>query len=793
MQVKENLQLKKILIAGAVLLTAAAAVFSLRFASFDNNISVMLPDDTEISRTFRFFREAPFTANVYVTFESKDGDRAGLLSAVDQFTDAAKFKGITRVIKGAGGAESLGDIKILTRLLPQMMIESDFEALNAKLTPEHVRARLKKLYKLSLNPGAAVLLPAALEDPLGFQEENLKRFKNLFMSADYDVELADGHFLSRDGRHALAVIETVIPLTDGDAARGLMAYLAGLRGTLPANISVSFVTGHLHSISNESVIKRDILVTTLVTLTVFSLLFIFLFKDARALLLFLTPSLAVTAAVPVCSMVMGKISLIVIGMGAVISGIAVDYCIHVYVAMRAGQTRREALREISKPVISGALTTAGAFAVFMLSGVSGYRQLALFTIVSTLFSLFLALRVFPYFLDAPGKEDGVFQAPLSKTHSKSFDRAAVISWAVFILLCAAAMPFLQFRTDIKQYDGSAGEIFQAEENFKNTWGKNEKSAVLTAEGKTFDDALETLRRVQGQVLSPEPDKFTGLSDFWLTDRERTSNIDRWNHFWTAERIQGLREALQMESAVYGFSEKSFEPFLNNLHLKKEDVSVLDNIALVRQAKSRFAFETPRGWQAIAYFPDEDALTGTIASKISSEKDVFIVSARRFEALLSKKTLEETLFLSLLIALVLPVLSFLFLRRVSLVFISLIPVVTSVFSILAMLAIFKMGLNVASLVALLVVGGFSIDYGTFMIHQSLHELKTNTHLGVSLSALTAFCGSAALLLARHPVMFSYGTAMVCGILAGYLSAVFIVPSVCRLALSKNNPHGALRTA
>ena len=105
----------------------------------------------------------------------------------------------------------------------------------------------------------------------------------------------------------------------------------------------------------------------------------------------------------------------------------------------------------------------------------------------------------------------------------------------------------------------------------------------------------------------------------------------------------------------------------------------------------------------------------------------------------------------------------------------------------------MSLNVASLIALMVVGGFSIDYGTFVIHQKEHDLKTNTYLGVSLSALTAFCGAGALMFAKHPVLFTYGITMVCGVVAGYISAIFVVPAVYRRVIKKKALSEVFETA
>ena len=779
-----SLPLKNFLIAGGTAMAMLAAVFALRFVPFDNDISVMLPRDEEITKTFRFFREAPFTANVFVSFELKEGSRQDLIRAVDQFAGSIHSPMITRVLKGGDAEQSMEDMREFFRLAPQLMGEYRLKKLDLKLNSQFVREKFKRLFRLSLNPAGSFMLPIALQDPLGFHDQELQGFKTLLAGSDYDVQLLDGHLVSRDEHHALVVLETNVPVTDGLGARNLIAYLEDLRGRLPRDISADFIAGHLHAISNENVIKRDILVTVSVTSVVFLFLFIFLFKDIRALLLFITPSISVLISIPVCALMIGKLSYIIMGMGAVISGIAVDYCIHVYVAMQSGQGRKDAVREIAKPVISGALTTAGAFAVFLFSGVPGYQQLALFTVVSTVFSLGLALLVFPYFLKTSAEGVGCRQRDFLKHFPPVFDRAVVGVWALVVLACAAAVPFVHFRMDVKQYDGSERGIFQTEEKFHKIWGGNARPAMLVIEADTFDQALETGRRLQPEILSVLGDvSYASLPQVWPPEKERLENLERWNRYWDEARIQKLRDLFKSEGAAYQFSETAFDPFFQTLRLQPEEVRAFARIGLLEQIKNRFAFETKRGWQLVSYFPDDENLITAVRNKTGHEPGAFLISAKRFESLLSKRTLTEAFYLSLAIAVILPALAFLFLKNIRQVLISLIPVVSSIVCILAMLVVFKLSLNVASLIALMVVGGFSIDYGTFMIHQNEHDLKTNTYLGVTLSALTAFCGAGALLFAKHPVLFAYGTTMVCGVAAGYVSAVFVVPAVCRLAKKK----------
>lgn len=767
-------------IAAGMLLAAAAALFSLRFVSFDNDISVMLPREPGILRTFQFFRDAPFARYAAVSFEAEEANvsQAELIRAAGRFAGGIDTPLITGVLTGFAPQQAAKDMLEFIRLAPQLSGEKRTQEMQAKISAGVIRKKLEEIRRILLTPAGSWMMPKIRLDPLGLHDESLRILRDLSADPNYAVELQDGHFVSRDGRHVLIMLETAVPVTDGEGARQLLNYLNGRLKNLPKGIRADIIAGHRHSVSNEKTIKRDIWITTAVTSCVFVLLFIFLFRDPRALLLFITPSISVLLSIPLCGFIAGRLSYIIMGMGAVISGIAVDYCIHVYVAMQAGQSRNEALREIAKPVISGALTTAGVFAVFLLSGVPGNRQLALFTVISTVISLGLALFVFPYFLSKPLKAFEDRQKKFFKGLPLSWDRTIIVLWILFAGLCLWAASSVKFKTDVKQYDGSESRIFAAEEKFRQIWGGKERPGMVVIQAADFEKALILSQTVQESIKTVLKDKpYTALNSVWLPEEERVSNLRRWNLFW--DQNKEAQKTFVDESRAAGFSESAFNEFYAGWRMNETVLQDFEKIPALQQLKKRFGFQGTQGYTLVGYFPDESGLAEKVSAAVEKYEGVFVVSSRQFEKRLSEATLSEAFKLSLLIVVILPVLAFLFLKNIRHVLISLVPVASSLFFILAMLSVLKLPLNVASIIALMVVGGFSIDYGTFMIHHITHQLKTNTYLAVTISALTIFFGAGSLMFARHPVLFSYGSTMVFGIGAGYAAALFAVPAFCRL--------------
>ena len=195
----------------------------------------------------------------------------------------------------------------------------------------------------------------------------------------YDVVVEDGHFLSRDGRHAMLIVQTTVPMMDATRSKELVRVLSEKIKTLPNFVSADLVGGHFHTVSNEQAIIRDIAMATVVASIGFLLLFLFVFRDVRAFFVILFPLLAVVWAIVVQAIFQGTLSYLVIGFGSAIVGIS-DFGLIVYIAMKRG-TDLSQMGKLGKLVFMDAITTIFSFAVLVFSQTRGYQQLAVFSIV----------------------------------------------------------------------------------------------------------------------------------------------------------------------------------------------------------------------------------------------------------------------------------------------------------------------------------------------------------------------------------------------------------------------------
>jgi len=463
-------------------------------------------------------------------------------------------------------------------------------------------------------------------------------------------------------------------------------------------------------------------------------------------------------------------------MGGVVAGISVDYGIHVYMAVRSGDGRADAVKRVAKPVVTGALTTLSVFAAFFFSSVQGYHQLALFSILSIGLCLASALFLLPHLMT------GTRRVASRRRDIPRFEgRGAFVlaGWALVMIAAVVSMSRLTFDNDITQFDGSEPYIIEAEREFHRVWGGREQPAVFVVPGSSLEGALRRNRAVYRDALAVVgEEEFVSLSAVWPLEEERIANRARWREFWRDGREAKLKELLRKHGAAYSFSDDAFSPFFDNLYAESPSGEGLEGLEIFSRLKERFVQERENGYQVLSFFGDEDRLVSQMSEVSERHPGTFLVSRRALSRALSRSVSSEIVYLSGVAALLVPLLAGLLLRSIRLTVLALVPVVTGVVAILGMIPVLGLSLNAPSVISAMVAIGLCIDYGIFMVYHCHYRLKTGTPTAVTLSAVTTLIGGGVLLFARHPILFAIGLTMATGVLAGYISSILVLPSLYR---------------
>jgi predicted exporter len=766
------------LVLGFVTLVTVVAALGLSLIRYEGSIDLMLPPDREVTRSMQFLRDSSLSDKIIIslTLTSPDRDKKELFAAADRLAASLHPPLFGKVTSGVSMSDAMDEFSVL-QYGPQILTEHELASLDAQINGPSVESKLKQIYLQTFRPESIFTSSFSRTDPLGIKTQIYGKLKALPSSMGYDVVVEDGHFLSRDGRHAMLIVQTAVPMMDATRSRELLTVLDEKIKLLPDYVTADVIGGHLHTVSNEQLIKRDIAVATIVASIGFILLFLFVFRDIRSFFVILFPLLAVVWAIVVVALIEGTLSYMVIGFGTAIVGIS-DYGLIVYIALKRG-TDQSQMGKLGKLVFMDAITTIFSFVVLVFSQIRGYQQLALFSIVCLVICLLFALYVLP--LTLSWKRSTQEQDPNIGEHLRKVHWPVKLTLGIWVLLTGVLFVLafsVRFDSDVKKLDGSSPEILRAERNFQEAWGGKTNQAILVVTGRTVEEAMEANDRVYHEAVKAlGKDELTSLAQFWPSAKSRKENRTRWDRFWKEGRELNLKGLIRAKSAAYGFSDSAFDPFFDGLYARETDASPAGG--LIAHLQERFVVNKDGECRIMSFFPDEERNVQALGTLVQKYPGTFIVSGSALSSSISRFTIREMYFLAPLAVLFNVVLTWLFFRNWRETLIALVPLVTGVVWLLGFMSLFNMPLNVVNIIAGVIASGVIVDYGLGITYEYRYNLNFGTVMAMTLSAASNVIGAGALLFAKHPALYSTGIAMVICMVVGYLSSVLVVPSFCSL--------------
>ncbi|MCP4106699.1 MAG: hypothetical protein GY749_14365 [Desulfobacteraceae bacterium] len=738
--------------------------------SFVNDVAIMLPDSPEINRFFDFINNSDMADTIVFSITLKDTSNKNLLSLTADFSDKLKtVSGITDVVTGVENFD-IAKVRLdLAKLLPLLVSKSDYNLFKDIEKSEYIKNRVKLMFIMLTTPGSSFLQDSVNTDPFGWSDHMLKKLETLGKTMGFDVELHNNHFVDKTHKHALVIAKTSVPVTDADGSEYLLFAINNII-KLSRDIDIETVCGHKHTLSNQKIIKKDIYVTTFIVTLAFTVLMLFMFKAFDALSIFILPLPAIIISVFISTFVFKSLSLFIIGFAAVIAGISVDYGIHLFTAWKTEGYKR--FINTVKPVIIASSSTLGVFVSFLISSVYGYKELAVFSIISIIICVILSILFLPHFWTDKGSlKNTKIYSELSLSESKF----VLVIWGlvfIFSMICFINSNFTK-ASDISTFDGSDQSIFDTEDRFYNIWGGKKRPGVIVTEGKDIETAWHEYESISGR-LSSKTDGFNSLAVLLPSLEQQRQNLHDWQEFWTDDKISRTETAFLKELEPYGFREKSFDDFFTLL--KSKNLKIKQQVPdILKLFKQHFIKKHGQSYNLLSFFDDTKENIENIESVLEKYPDSYIVSRRKISSLIGKQLITDMKKISLFAFCWIFVIIVFFLEKSRMVFLALLPVITSISFVFLVLNLISMEVTAIVLIALIIILGISLDYGVFISGAGSDEERNSVILAASFSMLTTVMGAGALLFASHPVMFSIGVTLVSGVVAAYLSAVFCIPA------------------
>jgi predicted exporter len=740
------------------------------------DIAMMLPDsDPAFVAGYRLLEMAPFTRNILIDLEAQEPEQiAQLTETAGLLQERLQPPLISRVVGGLSMETGANLIDWLYAHMPQLFTDEDAAALATRVAPAHVAETLASDLKDLAGPEGLWLRRWLARDPLGFRNQVLRKLGAVALLPDARIE--GGFLLDPTGRHLLLVAETPIAMGDSQGGERVLNYLDGvLSQTVPETIRARVVCAHRYTVANARTVKRDLVVVFAVSSLSMVVIFLTMLRHWRALLVFAVPSLAVLAGVTAAVGLFKPLSAIVVGFGAVLLGISDDYGLHVFYSLRRPDAEPEKeMGEMAVPMVISFATTVGVFVVLLWSAIPIQRQLAVLAIAGLTAALALAMGCLPHWVGRTRREPRIFVPPaLGRCR-----RWVIGLWLAAMLICLPGCFRVSFEGDLRALGLMPRDILADEFCVRDVWGDPKGRTLVVVRDPNEEAALRTNEQVHARLAAGRrPGEIVSVAPLLPSRATQSANLARWERFWREPgRLDRLKAALDTHGRALGFSQGAFTPFLQWIEQKREVFSPADLREAAGPLLEPLCVSTSEGLSLINLVADSDPAAGTASSiDLDLPPGAQAVSQKQFATGLRRLLHRDfARFLAGALAMVVLVLA-LMLRRLRPVVLCLLPAMTGVVVMLALMGLLGIRVNLFNMAAGVLVLGLSIDYGTFMLHRP-DAPGGAAERSVVTSALTTISSFGALSLAQHPAMFSLGITVVLGLLPSMICAVLVIPAL-----------------
>lgn len=761
-------------------------VFAFLNLKLEEDITNVLPENGELARFEKLISKTSNGNRLLFILKNKDQ------KSVENLSQSAEFlqnyfeeklpDSLVNSISLIQDEEAFLDImdQILMNL-PVYLTNEDLASipLDSVSLSKNIQQKLKSLF----TPAGSLVKKSVTHDPLDLSNLALKKLQSLEIDDNFFVENAC--LISKDSTYLLGSIVIDEQIHHGKNKTFLYENVQDAINLVNAkNDAVEhFVFGaHLISEANAQRIKKDIMLTINIALTLLLIAMAFYFKTAKVLPGFIIPIFLGASVALFAQYLFGDfVSAISLGMGSVLLGTIVDYTLHLFTHLKKYGEGESAIKHASAPIMAGSITTSFAFLTLIFIKSKALTDLAIFAAFSMFFGAVFAILVLPIIYNK------VFA---HKLHTKNWvDNLAAYDFhknkyliVLALLLSISSLFFfknINFTSDLNKLNFMPPLIAEAEEELKKASNVLQSSLLVIIESESIDKAIEETENLESFLLNEKIDisEIKSVSGLMSSNKTKQKRLDEWSTFWTDDKINLIENILKVEAKKLGVNQSAFNPFINQLKspkiTKEKYFPFLANSYLVESDEGK-VYST----LILKTKKEHKAKLSQLLNSYSNPMNIIDRSSMVVELVEQvKNALSKISWL--LLAIILIVLFFYF-RQKEMVFLAFLPIFMSWLTTFGLMGFLNINFNLINILIVVFIFGLGIDYAIFI----LNALKTDYTYGeetlsvvkssVFLSAFTSFVGIGVLFFAKHPAIHSIALAGVMAIFSVFFYAVIVLP-------------------
>lgn len=786
--------------ASAVLLAicALAALLSSR-VHYEEDIAKFLPHDAQNEKYQDVYEQIALQSRVAVLFSSKDSlrpvDTETIGQAMESFGKQIENSPLIEQLQvSADETAALKMIDFVNTNYPYFITNSDARHIDSLLrSPDFVARQMEENKKILMLPTGGIAMTTLCHDPLHLFTPVLQRMQRFRM--DRQFQLIDGYVFTHDGRTGMVTFNSRFGASETQRNGEIAALLDSAAHTIETRypqLKVSAIGAPLIAVTNATTIKTDAIVAVAIA-SVFILLLLWWHYRRLSDMLWIGVSIVFGWLFAIGGMALfhDSVSMIVLGIGSVIIGIAVNYPLHFLDHIREVGNRRQALKEMVPPLLIGNVTTVAAFLCLVWLDAQAMRDLGLFGALMLIGTILFVLVFLPLYARRPAavlQHRAGILLPLMERAEDWLNRKAV-KRAVLPIVMMLTMVFGYFSTKTS-FDSDLTHINymtpdQRADMQRLAGTQHEAALYAVAEGKTMTQAFQANDRLLSQ-LQAHGYQPHGIGDFSPTAERQRASLTAWRQLWTAHDARLLIDRVKAEARRQGLKPEAFQPFYELLTTDHNSVRPLSFFNPILQPfVGTYILQSPGQTRIVNYLPS--AVADSILKRDINQQAAapyFVFSSKDIGNQLVRVLNNSFNYIGLVCGFVVFFFLWLSFGKLELSLLSFLPLAVSWLWILGMMQIGGIQFNIVNIILATFIFGQGDDYTIFITEGLMYEhttgrkrLSSYKH-SVAISALLMFIGIGSLILARHPAMRSLAVVTIIGMFTVVIMAYYLPPLVFR---------------
>ena len=793
---------------------AALFVFFGYFAfqlHLEEDINKLMPSSKNEDGTTKLaFADLKIKDKVFLLFEGKDTEE--LIATCDEFVETLQ--------QNDSVSQSIGDIfyhldeellpdavDYMTEHLPAYIDTTAYARFDSLLTREHFVRQMQQ-NREDLSGEFGEMFPDLIAmDPMGMRSVLAEQLKPLMSAGSYQT--IDGHFFVPDSTVCIAFITPRYSSTNtgqGSAMFKLMNEQIERFAQTHPEVRISYHGTPASGFYNSSQIKHDLTTTIAGALLLVLVFLVVCFRRWDTIPLLLIPvAFGTLFGLAMMYWLKGEFSLLALGIGGVVLGVAMSYVLHVLTHHQYVSDTSQLLRDQVKPVLLGCITTIGSFAGLLFVNTDLLRDFGLFAGFAILGTTLFSLTYVPQMLTSSAKRS--FPAFIERINACPFDQKRPLLMGILLVAVVSIGAYIMggthFDADMHNL-GYEAEITEHSENLlREKTYTGDKTKYFASQGRTMEEAIDHFALLDRKLDSLQRlglvKSYTHTNQLLVPQHTQQQRIDAWHRYWNAERLATVRRLISETAPQAGLRPEAFDTFFEAATADYQPDSLykaglipegyLSTLTEQSYGGDYLVFTSVRCQNDSVRSGDSDYIR--ICDAVSSDPNLLVLDTYYYttDTLLQMSRDFDTLqWLSMAFVFVVLLLSFRFNWLHSLLGFA--PILLSWLIVLGVMNLFGVQFNLISIIISTFIFGIGVDYSIFVMHGLLSTDKAALgyhKTAVLLSAIILIVTVSSMLLAQHPAIRSVGFSTLVGLLSAVVLSYVLQPAVWKLINRQSKKH------